>query len=152
MFPSKAQGFTLVELLIVLVLIGLTSSVVLPNMWQQLEQVQRYSEKKQLLSLLQYARQYTLYTGKALTLVSQGQELKVWHAKDYTEQESETILDSQSDPNTPIKVVQFSYLAFAEKQTLTFSSKQFFQPNTLAFQYLSSQQNETIDWGRQGST
>lgn len=82
MSPSKKiKGFTLIELLIVLVLIGLTTSFVLPNMWQQLDQAKFHSEKKQLSSIIQFAKEYSLYKGSSLELVILKNSLEIYELK-----------------------------------------------------------------------
>lgn len=78
---KKIKGFTLIELLIVLVLIGLTTSFVLPNMWQQLDQAKFHSEKKQLSSIVQFAKEYSLYKGCSLELVILKNSLEIYELK-----------------------------------------------------------------------
>ncbi|MCF2862037.1 hypothetical protein CWC05_13790 [Pseudoalteromonas ruthenica] len=66
MYRSSPRGFTLIELLIVLALIAAASSVVLPDMWRQLEQVRYHSERNQVTSLLAFAKEYVVYSGQPL--------------------------------------------------------------------------------------
>lgn len=99
MFRSKDKGFTLIELLIVLVLIGLTTSFVLPNMWKQFDQAKYYSERKQLTSTVQFAKEYSIYKGGSLKLVVSESFLEIYELQEDTlqieELETNTLLFSQ---------------------------------------------------------
>ena len=80
MYRSSFKGFTLIELLIVLVLIGLSTSFVLPNLWQQFEQSKRFSEKKQLIDVIRFSKEYSVYKGKILDIVISESALDVYES------------------------------------------------------------------------
>ncbi len=164
MFRFKQSGFTLVELLIVIVLMGLTSSVVLPNMWKQFEQVKRYSEKQQLTSLLRYAKQYAVYSGKKLEIKVADNSVEVREAKEPAKQDISKSSESVSNvvnmltktpeqesegevkEDKPLKLVSFSYIGFEEEATFEVSSKTYFLDKQVTFVNINSQQRETIQF------
>ncbi|OHU90706.1 MULTISPECIES: pilus assembly FimT family protein [Pseudoalteromonas] len=166
MSPSKHSGFTLVELLIVIVLIGLTSSVVLPNMWKQFEQVKRYSEKQQLTSLLHYAKQYAVYSGKRLEIKVAENSIEVREVKISAQQNipqntemapkafDEFIntpkQDSENEQDVegvkPLKLISFAYIGFEKEATVEVSSKTYFLDKSITFVHMNSQQRETIQF------
>ncbi len=76
------KGFTLVELLIVLVLIGLSSSIVLPSMWQQFDQVKYRSEIAKVKSMVKYCRHFSFYQNQALIVNFNENKLNVTRKKD----------------------------------------------------------------------
>ena len=80
MYRSSFKGFTLIELLIVLILIGLSTSFVLPNLWQQFEQSKRFSEKKQLIAVMRFSKEYSVYKGKVLDIVISESALDVYES------------------------------------------------------------------------
>ncbi|MGO2073941.1 MAG: prepilin-type N-terminal cleavage/methylation domain-containing protein [Pseudoalteromonas sp.] len=98
---SKPRGFTLIELLIVLVLIGLTTSFVLPNMWKQFDQAKLYSEKKQLRSIIQFAKEYSIYKGCSLDLVISKNFLEV-----YEHQTTLNIATTELAANDPFFLIE----------------------------------------------
>lgn len=76
------KGFTLVELLIVLVLIGLSSAIVLPSMWQQFDQIKFRSEVAKVKSLVSYSRHYSYFQGQPLTVQFKENQLIVSKQRD----------------------------------------------------------------------
>ncbi|RXE84537.1 MULTISPECIES: prepilin-type N-terminal cleavage/methylation domain-containing protein [Pseudoalteromonas] len=143
---SKQKGFTLVELLIVLVLVGLTSSVVLPNMWGQLEQVKRYSEKQQLKSLLEYAKQYSIYRGRDLEVRIEGFNIEVWEAGRVQIPQPEVEYESSEKANiSALKSITFSQLSF-ERETVQLSSSNYLVAKKLSFTYKDTEKSETIEF------
>ncbi|CAM4122379.1 prepilin-type N-terminal cleavage/methylation domain-containing protein [Pseudoalteromonas byunsanensis] len=164
MSPFKQSGFTLVELLIVIVLMGLTSSVVLPNMWKQFEQVKRYSEKQQLTSLLHYAKQYAVYSGKKLEIKVADNSVEVREVKQAGKQNilqnSKNMLDivdvftdtaeqdteQDVEDTKPLKLISFSYIGFEKEAIVEVSSKTYFLDKNITFVNINSQQRETIQF------
>ncbi|MCG7538939.1 prepilin-type N-terminal cleavage/methylation domain-containing protein [Pseudoalteromonas sp. OF7H-1] len=143
---SKQEGFTLIELLIVLVLVGLTSSVVLPNMWEQLEQVKRYSEKQQLKSLLEYAKQYSIYRGRDLEVRLEGFNIEVWEAGEAQIPQPKVEYESSEKAKlSALKSITFSQLSF-ERETVQLSSSNYLVAKELSFTYKDTEKSETIEF------
>ncbi|GAA0815184.1 hypothetical protein GCM10009111_13120 [Colwellia asteriadis] len=105
----------MIELLIVLVLIGLSSSIVMPAMWQQLEQTQYRAEIAKLKSLSSYCRHYAYFKGATLEVT--------------VENNLFTVSDLSSGDT--LRQLEFNNLIF-EKQTFAFDSKATFDNNVLS--------------------
>ncbi|QBG35304.1 prepilin-type N-terminal cleavage/methylation domain-containing protein [Litorilituus sediminis] len=82
MMYRSSKGFTLVELLIVLVLIGLSSAIVLPSMWQQFDQVRYRSEIAKVKSMVNYCRHFSFYQSQALIVSFHENQLNVTRKAD----------------------------------------------------------------------
>lgn len=76
-FKKKAQGFTLIELLIVLTIIALASSIVLPDMWAQLDRSKINSEIKQVKNLLIYTQNKAYFSNQAFAIELEGQQITI---------------------------------------------------------------------------
>lgn len=63
-FRGGAQGFTLVEILIVFSLLGLTMALVAPIGIEQVEKIGRKSDEKKLDSLINAVYKYAFWTNK----------------------------------------------------------------------------------------
>ncbi|WP_217875134.1 prepilin-type N-terminal cleavage/methylation domain-containing protein [Pseudoalteromonas shioyasakiensis] len=126
MYRSKSVGFTLVELLIVMVLIGLASSFVLPNMWQQLEQTKRYGERKQLIEAVKFAKQYSVYKGVTLKINLSNNSLEI---TDLSINKSQNVNQAaeleQNELNNPKNTAEDTVLKKVTFETLTFENSSF---------------------------
>jgi len=153
MYPSKSAGFTLVELLIVMVLIGLASSFVLPNMWQQLEQTKRYGERKQLIEAVKFAKQYSVYKGVELKIVTSNNSLEI---NDISQNENQASREAtelgQTEENKSkntkedkvLKKITFETLSL-ESSTYTISAKTYFKKLAFKVTFNNKNENEIIE-------
>ncbi|GKW54117.1 hypothetical protein NCCP2140_31700 [Pseudoalteromonas sp. NCCP-2140] len=153
MYRSKSAGFTLVELLIVMVLIGLASSFVLPNMWQQLEQTKRYGERKQLIEAVKFAKQYSVYKGVELRIVANDKLLEI---KNVTK--TENLSSSQASElektegnksenitaDTVLKKITFETISL-ESSTYVVSAKTYFKKLAIKATFDNKNENEIIE-------
>ncbi|MCX2766922.1 MULTISPECIES: pilus assembly FimT family protein [unclassified Pseudoalteromonas] len=125
---SNKKGFTLVELLIVLALVGLASSIVLPNLWGQLDKIRYLAEKRQVTALLEYARLYAFYNNQRLLISSQETSLTITLPKLETsevssgEDDKPSSLEDDIDSEVPssqsvriVKQVHFKHVKLNEK-------------------------------------
>lgn len=154
MYLSKSEGFTLVELLIVMVLIGLASSFVLPNMWQQLEQTKRYGERKQLIEAVKFAKHYSVYKGVELKIVANNNSLEITSiSKNETESSSQAAeLVGQGEEkksrkvtdNTVLKKITFKTLSL-ESSTYIVSAKTYFKKLAIKATFNNKNENEIIE-------
>ncbi|WP_286259838.1 type II secretion system protein [Pseudoalteromonas apostichopi] len=150
---SKGAGFTLVELLIVMVLIGLASSFVLPNMWQQLEQTKRYGERKQLIEAVKFAKQYSVYKGVELKIVISNNSLEI---SDISQNENQVPIEAaeleQTEKNKPkntkedivLKKINFETLSL-ESSTYIISAKTYFKKLAIKATFNNKNENEIIE-------
>lgn len=76
-FKKKASGFTLIELLIVLTIIALASSVVLPDMWNQLDRSKMNSEVKQVEKLLAYTQNKAYFSNQSFEIQLDKQQITI---------------------------------------------------------------------------
>lgn len=153
MYPSKSAGFTLVELLIVMVLIGLASSFVLPNMWQQLEQTKRYGERKQLIEAVKFAKQYSVYKGVELKIVTSNNSLEI---NDISQNENQASREAtelgQTEENkskntkedTVLKKITFETISL-ESSTYVVSAKTYFKKLAIKATFDNKNENEIIE-------
>ena len=73
--PRQCLGFTLIEILIVIVIIGIASVLATANLFQtEEEKLQQESEK--LLSLLQIARDHAAFGGRVIAVTFSGNEIQ----------------------------------------------------------------------------
>lgn len=153
MYPSKSAGFTLVELLIVMVLIGLASSFVLPNMWQQFEQTKRYGERKQLIEAVKFAKQYSVYKGVELKISLSNNSLEI---KNLSINKSQNLNQAaeieQNEPNNPKNTAEDTVLKKVTFETLTFenssfivSAKTYFKKLAIKATFNNKNENEIIE-------
>ncbi len=68
---TPVTGFTLLELLVVLIILGFTSSFVTPNLWHSYAKSQQRSVLQQFALALDKYRLQAYHTGKPITLVRQ---------------------------------------------------------------------------------
>ena len=61
---GKEQGFTLVEILLAVILIGLVVGIILPNFNQLLESVEQKSAQRQVVNLLQKLKSKAITAGQ----------------------------------------------------------------------------------------
>lgn len=61
---GKQQGFTLVEILLALVVIGLVVGIILPNFNQLVESVEQKAANRQVVNLLQKLKKQAVTTGQ----------------------------------------------------------------------------------------
>lgn len=73
-FKSQ-QGFSLIELLIVITIMGLLGSIVMPNSFQMLEQHQAHLEQKKLIGFLQEQKYQAYLRETVINLEFAGTEL-----------------------------------------------------------------------------
>ncbi|WP_462177909.1 type II secretion system protein [Pseudoalteromonas gelatinilytica] len=149
MYPSKSVGFTLVELLIVMVLIGLASSFVLPNMWQQLEQTKRYGERKQLIEAVKFAKQYSVYKGVELRIVANNNLLEITNvAKTESLSSSQAVelekAEENESKNNVLKKITFQTLSL-ESSTYVVSAKTYFKKLAIKATFDNKNENEIIE-------
>ena len=76
-FKKKTSGFTLIELLIVLTIIALASSVVLPDMWNQLDRSKMNSEIKQVEKLLAYTQNKAYFSNQSFEIQLDKQQITI---------------------------------------------------------------------------
>lgn len=76
-FKKKTSGFTLIELLIVLTIIALASSVVLPDMWNQLDRSKMNSEIKQVEKLLAYTQNKAYFSNQSFEIQLDKQHITI---------------------------------------------------------------------------
>lgn len=62
-FKKKAKGFTLLELMIVLVIIGLLAGIIGPNLFKNLEKSENTTAKAQIDAYVKAIDQYRIDTG-----------------------------------------------------------------------------------------
>ncbi|KPZ52510.1 hypothetical protein AN391_03653 [Pseudoalteromonas sp. P1-13-1a] len=161
MSHSKYKGFTLIELLIVLVLIGLATSFVLPNMWKQFDQAKLYSEKKQLSSIITFAKEYSVYKGGSLKLVFNENTLRVYEQKipqsdvemDEIKGETNNLDDEQNlqdekqsaeSPERLIKKIEFNTLTLQDKSFI-FDAQSYFNKVVITIGINGTQKREKIE-------
>ncbi|NHH89254.1 prepilin-type N-terminal cleavage/methylation domain-containing protein [Pseudoalteromonas sp. MB47] len=153
MYLSKSAGFTLVELLIVMVLIGLASSFVLPNMWQQLEQTKRYGERKQLIEAVKFAKQYSVYKGVELKINLSNNSLEITdlsiNKSQNVKQAAELVQNEPNNPkntaeNTVLKKVTFETMTF-ENSSFIVSAKTYFKKLAIKATFDNKNENEIIE-------
>ena len=161
MSHSKYKGFTLIELLIVLVLIGLATSFVLPNMWKQFDQAKLYSEKKQLYSIITFAKEYSVYKGGSLKLVLNENTLRVYEQKipqsdvemDEIKGETNNLDDEQNlqdekqsaeSPERLIKKIEFNILTLQDKSFI-FDAQSYFKKVVITIGINGTQKREKIE-------
>ncbi|CAM2779636.1 hypothetical protein PAT01_31310 [Pseudoalteromonas atlantica] len=161
MSHSKYKGFTLIELLIVLVLIGLATSFVLPNMWKQFDQAKLYSEKKQLYSIITFAKEYSVYKGGSLKLVLNENTLRVYEQKipqsdagmNEIKDETKNLDDEQNlqDENKDaenlerlIKKIEFNKLTLQDKSFI-FDAQSYFNKVVITIGINGTQKREKIE-------
>lgn len=63
-FKKKAKGFTLLELMIVLVIIGLLAGIIGPNLFKNLEKSENTTAKAQIDAYVKAIDQYRIDTGE----------------------------------------------------------------------------------------
>lgn len=161
MSHSKYKGFTLIELLIVLVLIGLATSFVLPNMWKQFDQAKLYSEKKQLSSIITFAKEYSVYKGGSLKLVLNEDTLRVYEQKiPQSDVEVSEIADGMNNPDDEqnlqdekesaeslerlIKIIEFNTLTLQE-ESFIFDAHSYFKKVVITIGINGTQKREKIE-------
>lgn len=121
MSRSSLSGFTLVEMLIVIVLIGLTSSIVLPAMHQQVDKVRGKSEILKLKRIIHFAKYHAHFSGKSLSLVTKNAQVSVFDKHNAK----------------PLRVFNFESVTFPE-QTLKVNTRGLAQ--VIEFNYFQSGQ------------
>lgn len=67
---SRQSGFTLLELLVVMALIGLLSGIVAPRLWQWVDGAQHRAALDTIQSTLQNLPSQTFFAGQGRTIVS----------------------------------------------------------------------------------
>lgn len=161
MSRSSAKGFTLIELLIVLVLIGLATSFVLPNMWKQFDQAKLYSEKKQLNSIITFAKEYSVYKGGSLKLVFKDNSLAIYEQKNSepnldinevdddvfaqtNEQEQKSDEDKPESVERLVKKIEFNTLSVQENSYIL-DAQSYFKKLTLTVTINKTGKSEKIE-------
>ncbi|MCO6356666.1 prepilin-type N-terminal cleavage/methylation domain-containing protein [Pseudoalteromonas shioyasakiensis] len=79
------KGFTLIELLIVISIIALAGSIVLPNMWKQLDASKASAEKQQLIKLVNFTKTKSYFTNQTFIIELSGKHVKVLNSKGETQ-------------------------------------------------------------------
>lgn len=80
---AQAHGFTLVEILVVMVVIGLIAGVAMPNMHKMIQSTERAGQRDSLLSEIAGLSYQTYLSGRSFTLsgapVAEGQDASLLH-------------------------------------------------------------------------
>lgn len=71
------KGFTLIEILIVMVLVGLSISIVIPNIGRSYDNIKFRSEAKKFQELMQKAKFHAFYYQKTVVVSEQNHQLAV---------------------------------------------------------------------------
>jgi len=74
---SSARGFTLIEILIVMVLIGLSISVVIPNIGNTLDKIRFKGETKKAFELIEKMKFNAFFYQKSIKISEQGNKLVI---------------------------------------------------------------------------
>jgi prepilin-type N-terminal cleavage/methylation domain-containing protein len=82
----KEGGFTLIEILIVMVLIGLSISVVIPNIGNTLDKIRFKGETKKAFELIEKAKFNAFFYQKNIKISEQGNKLVIT-GMDFSEEE-----------------------------------------------------------------
>lgn len=105
---AKTQkGFTLIELMIVMGILGITLSLVGPLTVNQLDNMRRTQEREQLNQYLKKWRFQAQLTSRSLVLVTEGSHLHVWTQRDY-------YADAHEDNR--LSLYEFEWLSFPQQE------------------------------------
>ena len=124
---QASNGFTLLELLVILAIIGLLASLVAPDSLATLTRSQRYVELRKLETLLGYAAERAFIQAKPTFFALEGQQVTVF-TQDETGYTAEFEL-----LHFPPQQIAFTATGYVNKPTLSYSISN----NTAQLEHLS---------------
>lgn len=131
----RSRGFTLVELMLVVAIIGIALSLVGPMTIQQLDNAKRNQEREQVNQYLEHWRFYAAQRHRALVLETRGQRMAVFIRGDY--QHLDNVYVDTASP--ALAEYEFEYLRFPA-QRIGVNANGFWQ--TDVFRWYEPTQND----------
>ncbi|WP_299791216.1 prepilin-type N-terminal cleavage/methylation domain-containing protein [uncultured Shewanella sp.] len=130
-FSHKSQGFTLIELMVILVIMGVLLSLVGPLAVNNLDKVTVKTEEKQLQNWLIKTSFSAFNRGTPLSVNLQGHQVVVYAATPLE-------LEGNSADTDPIDLITFETLFF-QPQTLLLNKNGFPSADTVEYQLTDKQ-------------
>lgn len=134
-FSCTTKGFTLIELMVILVIMGVLLSLVGPLAVQNLDKVTVKTEEKQFQNWLIKTSFSAFNRGSPLALNLQGHQVVVYAA---TQFEQEGSSEANSEDTDPIDSITFETLFF-QPQTLLLNKNGFPSADTVEYQLTDKQ-------------
>jgi len=88
---SKDKGFTLIEIILVMVLLGIVAGLSFPNLSQRFYQIQLHQQSDQLAAMMRYAQSRAIIDGKNCRIAFSPDQSGYWLEQERASSEEDVV-------------------------------------------------------------